>query len=366
MNNEILFKVKCIDIESLYLTVDKEYNVVEVDEGFYKVKNDNGELQWYYDSRFEMINKPPFKVKCTYIDNDCLTIGKEYNVVEVDEGFYQVENDSGEFWWYHNGRFEMINKPPFKVKCIGNDCANLTIGKEYDVVRADGGFYKVKSDSGRTQWYYDSRFEIVETPSQDKQEFSVGDKVVINKTSIDYVPSVDKNVKVGNVATVENILGSDVELSNPNWRNAWWFSKSDVSLVADNNPLDDKSRDYHILSHQEVIQATLDGKELEIQYTDGTWNRALPINTTLHQLTTLNFRLKPETPLEDKRKAVIKKLLTTKVAVLCKCWDDDYSNSVIVAITSIDDDYTCPYMNNCLAYKYAYAIDDNGNEITNV
>ena len=89
------------------------------------------------------------------------------------------------------------------------------------------------------------------------------------------------------------------------------------------------------------------------------------MKTTLHQLANLNFRLKPS--LEDKRKAVIKKLLTTKVAVLCKCWDDDIIGDTIVAITRIDDDYTCrPYMNNCLAYKQAYAIDDNGNEITNV
>ena len=54
---------------------------------------------------------------------------------------------------------------------------------------------------------------------------------------------------------------------------------------------------------------------------------------------------------------------------MCKCWDDDGYESttdVIVAITRIDDDYTYPYMNNCLAYKNAYAIDDNGNEVTNV
>ena len=222
---------------------------------------------------------------------------------------------------------EMINKPPFKVKCvyIDNDC--LTVSKEYNVVEIDEGFYKVKNDICRTQWYYNNRFQIVETP-KDKQEFSVGDKVVINKMSSDYVPSVDKNVKVGNVATVENILGEDVELSNPNWQNAWWFSKSDVSLANG------------ILSPQEVVQATLDGKELEIQYTDGTWDSMLPRATTLHHLTLLNFRLKPETPLEDKRKAVIKKLLTTKVAVLCKCWYDDDSNSVIVAITSIDYHYS--------------------------
>ena len=250
----------------------------------------------------EMINKPPLKLKCIYIDNDCLTVGKEYIVVEIDEGFYEVKNDSGEFWWYCN-----------------------------------------------------SRFEIVETPPKDKQEFSVGDKVVINKIPDYYITL--KDVKVGDIATVTWVESSgkcDVRLSNPNWGNTWRFSKSDVSLANG------------ILSPQEVVQATLDGKELEIQYTDGTWDSMLPTATTLHHLTLLNFRLKPETPLEDKRKAVIKKLLENKVAVLCKCWDDDNSNSVIVAITSIDDDYTYPYMNNCLAYKYAYAIHDNGDEITNV
>ena len=96
-----------------------------------------------------MNNEILFKVKCTYIDNDCLTVGKEYNVVEVDEGFYKVKNDSGEFWWYHNGRFE-----------------------------------------------------IVETPPKDKQEFSVGDKVMINKISDDFVSDVGDSVKVGDITTV--------------------------------------------------------------------------------------------------------------------------------------------------------------------
>lgn len=260
------------------------------------------------------------------------------------------------------------NTPPFKVKCVDIESKYLTVGKEYVVIEVDDGFYKVRNDCGKTRWYYDSRFELVQTPPKDKQEFSVGDKVVINEIPDYYIPL--KDVKVGDIATVTwigNHGDYDVRLTNPNWLNSWCFSKTDVSLVADNNPLDDKSQDYHILSHQEVVQAVIDGKELEMQYTDGTWDSMSPINTTLHQLTTLNFRLKPS--LEDKRKAVIKKLLTTKVAVLCKCWDDDdvdYIGKVFVAVTSVDDDYTYPYMNNELAYKHAYAIDDNGDEITNV
>ena len=252
----------------------------------------------------------------------------------------------------------MNNEILFKVKCTNIETSYLTVGKEYDVVDVIGGFYKIKNDNGEFKWFYKNRFEIVETPPKDKQEFSVGDKVVVNKISDDYVPLKDKNVKVGDTATVIEVIGCDLELSNANWKNSWWFSKDDVSFV-------DSRLDYHLLSHQEVIQAVIDGKELEIQYTDGTWNAVSPINTTLHQLTTLNFRLNPS--LEDKRKAVIKKLLTTKVAVLCKCWDGDVViREVIVAITKIDEDYTYPYMNNCLAYENAFAIDDSGNEITNV
>ncbi|MGD4514694.1 hypothetical protein QT738_22520, partial [Xanthomonas citri pv. citri] len=177
----------------------------------------------------------------------------------------------------------MTNKSPFKVKCvIEPSSGTLTEGRVYEVVSVEQGvdknYYKVVNNNGKFHWYYDSRFEMVETPLKNKQEFSVGDKVVINEISDDFVSSNDESVKVGDVATVtfiENNGDYDIRLTNPNWKNAWWFSKADVSLVADNNPLNDKSQDYHILSHQEVVQAVLDGKELEIQYTDGTWNAVL-------------------------------------------------------------------------------------------
>lgn len=255
---------------------------------------------------------------------------------------------------------KMTNTPPFRVKCVRCGYEYLTNGKEYSVLRYEDGCYEIKNDVGDTYWYSTDRFEIVDPFPKGKQEFSVGDKVVINKVSSSVISNHDRNVKAGDIATVVRVGNNDIEVSNKKWKNDWWFYKTDVSLLED-----DKSQDYHILSHQEVVQAVIDGKELEIQYTDGTWDSMLPINTTLHQLTTLNFRLKSS--LEDKRKAVIKKLLTTKVAVLCKCWDDDDDGTnAIEAITRVDDDYTYPYMNNCLAYKQAYAIDDNGNEITNV
>ena len=252
----------------------------------------------------------------------------------------------------------MNNELPFKVKCIDSYRVDLTVGKEYIVLRNEDGCYEIKNDIGNICWYSTKRFEIVKTPKEE-HKFSVGDKVVINRISDDYVSLSDKNVKVGDVATVsmiESCSEHDVWLTNQNWKNAWWFSRNDLSLAEGENHL----------THQEVIQAILDGKEVEIQYTDGTWHSFSTHSTTLHQFINLKFRLKPKLSLEDKRKAVIKKLLETKVAVLCKCWDDDIDDNVVVAIINIDDERTYLYMSNSSGYKNAYAIDDNGNEITNV
>ena len=251
------------------------------------------------------------------------------------------------------------NKSLFKVKCINCHVSCLTLGKEYTVLQEEDDCYEIKNDTGRLYWYSTKRFEIVDQSSKDKQEFSVGDKVVINKISDCFISFRDKNVKVGDVATVTTVAnkGKDnTHLENPNWVHGWWFSKSDLSLA-------EKLSDYNLLSHQEVAQAIIDGKELEMQYKTGKWVNVIPMNTTLHQLTTLNFRLKLS--LDDKRKAVIKKLLESKVAVLCKCWDD-VEGEDIVAITKVDDDFAYSYMNRKSGYKNAYAIYDNGSEITNV
>ena len=80
------------------------------------------------------------------------------------------------------------NKLPFKVKCTDAYCANLTVGKEYDVVEVAYGFYKVRDDNGEFEWYCDSRFEIVETP-KDKQE-------IVSEIALQLLPTVyDKAIE---------------------------------------------------------------------------------------------------------------------------------------------------------------------------
>ena len=89
----------------------------------------------------------------------------------------------------------MNNESLLKVKCIDNDGTYLTIGKEYNAVKIEGGFYIVKNDNEVLERYKNSRFEIVETP-KDKQEFSVGDKVYVGLT--------------GKIAQVTLIIDDDV------------------------------------------------------------------------------------------------------------------------------------------------------------
>ena len=214
---------------------------------------------------------------------------------------------------------EIVIKTPFKVKCVDDYSVDLTLGKE----------------------------------------FSVGDNVVVNKISDDFVSDTDGNVKVGDIAIVtdvKNVGGFNIKLSNPNWKTSWWFCNTDISEI-DN-----------LLSHQEVIQAIIQGREIEIQNIDETWLTMLPTTTTLHQLIKLKFRLKPKLPLDNKRKEIIKKLLETKVAVLCKCWDCDESEAEILAVTSINKDADSLYIYNVYenTFQNSYAIDDDGNEITNI
>ena len=101
--------------------------------------------------------------------------------------------------------------------------------------------------------------EMTNKPTFKEHKFSVGDRVVINKISDDYVVLKDKNVKIGDVATVTRIDNHgdyDVRLTNPNWKNAWWFSRNDLSLA-------DNSSNYNPLTRQEVIQAIDDnGNEI--------------------------------------------------------------------------------------------------------
>ena len=115
----------------------------------------------------------------------------------------------------------------------------------------------------------------------------------------------------------------------------------------------------------EVFKAILDGKKLEFYDSfTGSWK---PVNyhkdISVSFIITNKFRFAKS--IEDKRKDVISKLLANNVAVLCKCWHRYERLATIQAVTEIKvGNY--PYITDNDSYGYGCAIDNNGNEITDV
>lgn len=186
------------------------------------------------------------------------------------------------------------NTPHFKVKCIDGG-SGLTLGKEYVVVGGGNWYYTIENDNGTLQSYYQFKFEIIETCIKDKQGYlNVGDKIIVVADSFGYFNLYDilEVVKVNKDDSMATYLAS-------NGSEIHWVCNDVIAPYVDDNSLNNK-----LLSHQEVVQAVIDGKELEMQYRTGAWVNVIPTNTTLHQLTNLNFRLKQS--LGGKRKAAIK------------------------------------------------------------
>ena len=113
------------------------------------------------------------------------------------------------------------------------------------------------------------------------------------------------------------------------------------------------------------FKAILYGKKLEFYDSfTGSWK---PVNyhedISVSFIITNKFRFAKS--IEDKRKEVISKLLANNVAVLCKCWDCDDCLATIQAVTGVKVG-KYPYITDNDSYRCGYAIDNNGNEITDV
>ena len=115
------------------------------------------------------------------------------------------------------------------LKCVGELVFN-TQGSLYEVFVTENGSYYILDDDNDKRFeiinrdfalddFYSDNFEMVETPLKDKQEFSVGDKVVINKVLSSVISNHDRNVKAGDIATVVRVGNNDIEVSNKKWKN---------------------------------------------------------------------------------------------------------------------------------------------------
>ena len=228
-----------------------------------------------------------------------------------------------------------MNKSTGKfLKCI-LERPYFTEGKVYEVFKDLHGDWFVVDDNGYG-WYsivcsieglpnlVSINFEIIDNTSTDKQkgEIVVGSKVwVVDKGNV----SVDTIVKV--------VQG------------------------------------YQYLYQTEKASYDIDGFSLTNDYTSA---RIFLINEANQKALRvvypqLTFEIPKEKSLAEKRYDVIKKLYDRGDIVVVRCWDS--SGEGVVSVSILKDlrgfDNTHPYVTS-ISWKYAYAVDRKGNEITEV
>lgn len=204
-------KVRCIDNKRLdseatidYLTEGKIYTVLSAPNEFIKIENDIDKIHAYFATRFEVVEEARDFVKGDIVrcidnsnhsldDNHKLTVGREYTVYQVEEGFINVMNDADVISSYFKERFELVTKEDEEVVNVRNEFAEgdivkclddtnaksevcnhrLTIGKLYKVVNVDDTYIDITNDIGVLCSYYKERFELV---YKNEEVFSMGNE----------------------------------------------------------------------------------------------------------------------------------------------------------------------------------------------
>ena len=147
-----------------------------------------------------------------------LTVGKQYGALKIYEDNVELIDDAGDEYAYDIGLFEPviktvepqveeIFKAGMKVRCVNNWCSDLTVGKEYEVLHVDEYTVHIIDDRG-IECNYDIRlFEpttkvndgLDSMPCETVTEFEVGDKIYCNL--------------LGCIETVEVVINDETLLS---------------------------------------------------------------------------------------------------------------------------------------------------------
>ena len=134
-------KVRCISTSHAYLSSEKEYEVLHVDKYTVRIIDDTG-IEWKYnvnlfepviepvvepttqandEPQVEEIFKAGMRVRCVKDFAADLTVGKEYELLNVGRYVVQIIDDSGDKWEYHVDRFEPVTQ--------ANDGVDSTVAK---------------------------------------------------------------------------------------------------------------------------------------------------------------------------------------------------------------------------------------------
>lgn len=114
-------KVKCINTLNFKdLTLGEEYTVIEEEPQGYKIMNDAESIRRYNKSQFAKV-EDTLIVEC--IDNkdfeDRLTLNKEYPIIDIDEDYYVIKDDQGKKQNFYIARFKPI-EPQYPINHVPN------------------------------------------------------------------------------------------------------------------------------------------------------------------------------------------------------------------------------------------------------
>ena len=212
---------------------------------------------------------------------------------------------------------KMPNMAHFKVKCIDK------LGKEHEVIGVeDVELYTIENDDGALQSYLQFQFDTVEITQKEKQDYiTLGSKVWV--------------VDNGNV-TVDTIVEVWIGHRYCYGTERASYDKDGFSLAGDYS------------SARIFIINETNQKALQVVYPQ------------------LTFEIPQEKSLAEKRYDVIKKLYDNGKVVAIKHGDkeSDLCNvSILTALQPLEDEF--PYVTYG-GWRYACAIDLDGNEITEV
>ena len=201
-------KVKCIDNEFLEhsLTIDKIYPVLEEKEQHYEILDNDNEINNYKKIRFVPVDENKCintRIRCinNHLTEKYLSKDKIYTVLEEEEDYYIIYDDSKKVNKWNKCRFVPVEVNNMVVKCIDNVGLNhcLTNDKIYNVIIEDDVWYYLLDDNNDFKYYLKARFEIV----SGLNIVSIAKEIaeMVEKKEEDYNNSFSKTLhKYGNVA----------------------------------------------------------------------------------------------------------------------------------------------------------------------
>ena len=106
-------KVRYIeDTVFLWCTKDKIYDVISIEYGSYRIMDDEGEDYLHDSCEFEIVEKDNVQAKKVYYLGDCETLElwdkDEYDVIEIVDGMFKIKDDLGREYLYSPNLFEIL------------------------------------------------------------------------------------------------------------------------------------------------------------------------------------------------------------------------------------------------------------------